>query len=141
MTRSGPSASLRVPVREEADVAVARGTARDLARGEGFPEGRAAAIATAVTEVARNIVVHAGAGEILLHVEERGGRHAIVVVARDESPGIPDVEEAMTDGFSTSDGLGLGLPSARRLMDEFTLVSEVGKGTIVTMTKWAHAAR
>jgi serine/threonine-protein kinase RsbT len=140
VTRSGPSAALRVPVREEADVAVARGRARELARDEGFSEGRAAAVATAVTEVARNIVVHAGAGEILLAVvEERGGRRGIVVVARDESRGIADVEEAMTDGYSTSDGLGLGLPSARRLMDEFTLVSEVGRGTTVTMKKWAHA--
>jgi len=140
VTRSGSRPPLRVPVREEADVAVARGRARALALGEGFPEARAAAVATAVTEVARNIVVHAGAGEILLEAFEEGGRRGILVVASDGSPGIRDVEAALQDGFSTAHGLGLGLPSARRLMDEFTLVSAVGRGTTVIMRKWAHAA-
>jgi serine/threonine-protein kinase RsbT len=131
--------SFRVPVREESDVFLARAAARELALGEGFPDARAAAIATAVTEVAWNIVVHAGAGEVLLAVVEDLGRRGILVVARDEDPGIRDVEEAMRDGFSTAHGLGLGLPSARRLMDEFTLESAIGKGTTVTMKKWAHA--
>lgn len=128
----------RVPIREEADVFVARRRARQLALDEGFPEGGAGAIATAVSEVARNIVVHAGSGEILLGVERDGRRRGVVVVARDEEPGIPDVEAALTDGYSTRRTLGLGLPSARRLMDEFTLVSAVGRGTVVTMKKWVH---
>jgi serine/threonine-protein kinase RsbT len=134
-----PAGAIRVPVREESDVAIARVRARDLARREGFPEGRLGALATAVTEVARNIVVHAGAGEVLLAVVAEGGRRGILVVARDAARGIPDVELAMRDGYSTQGGgLGLGLPSARRLMDEFTLVTAVGEGTTVTMKKWAH---
>jgi serine/threonine-protein kinase RsbT len=135
----GRPGTTRVPVREEADVAIARTRARDLARREGFPEGRVGALATAVTEVARNIIVHAGTGDVLLAVVEERGRRGILVVARDAAHGIPDVELAMRDGYSTrGGGLGLGLPSARRLMDEFTLVSAVGEGTTVTMKKWAH---
>lgn len=128
---------IRVPVREEADVFVARARARELAARQGFPDRRAAALATAVSEVARNIVRHAGAGEVLLEVAREGGRRGVVVVARDEDPGIADVEAAMRDGYSTGGGLGLGLPGARRLMDEFTLESAAGRGTTVTMKKWA----
>jgi serine/threonine-protein kinase RsbT len=105
----------------------------------GFGEAPTEAIATAVTEVARNIVVHAGAGEVLLDVVEERGRRGILVVARDPAPGIASVEDAMKDGWSTSRGLGLGLPSARRLMDEFTIASALGEGTTVTMRKWAQA--
>ena len=130
---------VRVTLREEADVVLARARARELALREGFPENRAAAIATAVSEVAWNIVLHAGVGEILVGVADEGGRRGIVVIARDEEPGIRDVAGAMEDGWSTSRGLGLGLPSARRLMDEFTLVSAIGTGTTITMKKWAHA--
>jgi serine/threonine-protein kinase RsbT len=136
---SGPGAAIRVPVREESDVVVARRAASDLARAAGFSASRAAALATAVTEVAWNIVVHAGDGEIVLDTVEDGGRHGIVVVARDEHPGIVDVEQAMQDGYTTAHGLGLGLPGARRLMDEFALVSALGEGTTVTMKKWVHA--
>lgn len=143
MTRAAPAASsVRVPVRHEADVALARLIARELAVQEGFSPTRAAALATAVSEIAMNIVVHAGAvGEIGLEVVEEGGRRGIVVVARDAGPGIPDVAAAMGDGYSTSHGLGLGLAGARRLVDEFTLVSRVGKGTIVTIGKWAYDLR
>jgi len=136
---SGSREPIRVPIREEADVVVARTRALALALESGFPVGRAAAIATAVSEVARNIVVHAGVGELLLAVVEERGRVGISVVATDDA-GFGDVERAMADGYSTKQGLGLGLPSARRLMDEFALVSAVGKGTTVTMRKWAHDA-
>jgi serine/threonine-protein kinase RsbT len=129
---------LRVPIREEADVGVARRRARALAEAEGFPEGRAGAIATAVSEVARNIVVHAGAGELTLSLLTERGQRALVVIARDEHPGIHDVDMAMVDGYSTRGSLGLGLSSAKRLMDEFTIVSARGEGTTVTMKKWAH---
>lgn len=127
---------LRVAVREEADVAVARARARELALRQGLGEAAAGAVATAVSEVARNIVVHAGEGEIILAAAEEGGRRGVVVVARD-GKGMSDVERAMEDGYSTADGLGLGLPSARRLVDEFTLVSAAGAGTTVTLKKWA----
>lgn len=94
------------------------------------------ALATAVSEIARNMLVHAGGGELFLGSIERAGRVGIVALARDTGPGIADIDEAMRDGFSTGDGLGLGLPSARRLVDEFELSSVVGQGTTVKLTKW-----
>jgi anti-sigma regulatory factor (Ser/Thr protein kinase) len=85
--------------------------------------------------VTRNIVRFAGAGEVVVELIE-GPRRGVQIVARDTGPGISDVEQALTDGYSTCNGLGLGLPGARRLMDEFAIVSEPGRGTTVTMTKW-----
>jgi serine/threonine-protein kinase RsbT len=93
-------------------------------------------IATAISEVARNIVTYAGSGEIVLQVVQRGHRCGILIIARDRGPGIADIERTMADGYSTSRGLGLGLPGSKRLMDEFEIVSRVGKGTEITMTKW-----
>lgn len=139
MTRPAGGGPIRLPVREEPDVALARARARELARGEGFRSGAAGALATAVTEIARNLVVHAGGGDVLLEVVEDRGRRGVLVVARDAGPGIPDMEAAMRDGYSTSGGLGMGLPGARRLMDEFAIRSAPGEGTTVTMKKWAHA--
>lgn len=126
----------RVPVRSEADVITARQEGRALAQELGFTATDQVAITTAISEAARNIVQHAWGGEITLSVAERDERIGIVIVARDRGPGIPDIEKAMEDGFSTVRGLGLGLPGARRLMDEFELTSEVGKGTTLTMKKW-----
>jgi serine/threonine-protein kinase RsbT len=105
--------------------------------GVGASAGELTLIATAISEVARNIVSYAKQGEIVLSLVE-GSRRGIKVVARDQGPGIPDVERAMQDGYSTGGGLGLGLPGAKRLMDGFSIVSEVGKGTTVSMTKWVH---
>jgi serine/threonine-protein kinase RsbT len=136
---SGARSAIRVPVRDPEDVVVARGVASELALAAGFSATRAAALATAVTEIARNIVVHAGEGELVFDAVEDHGRRGIVVVARDEHPGIADVEQAMQDGYTTAHGLGLGLPGARRLVDEFAIVSALGKGTTVTMKKWVHA--
>ena len=92
-------------------------------------------MATAVSEVARNIVKFASSGEVSIELLDRP-RTGIRVVARDTGPGIPDVDRALEDGFSTYEGLGLGLPGARRLMDEFDIVSEQGRGTTISMTKW-----
>lgn len=139
MTWRCQEGAVSVRVREEADVAIARLAAAELAEREGFSPAGAGAITTAVSEVARNLVVHARGGEVVLAAVEEDGRRGIVVVATDGSPGIPDVAAAMKDGYSTAGGLGLGLSSARRLMDEFSLVSTVGKGTTVTMKKWVHA--
>ncbi|MBV9508712.1 MAG: anti-sigma regulatory factor [Caulobacteraceae bacterium] len=102
----------------------------------GFKGSDLTLIATAISEVARNIVVYAQRGEISLRLATGGGRQGIEVVATDEGPGIADLEQAMQDGFSTGRSLGLGLPGARRLMDEFEIASTVGKGTTVTMRKW-----
>jgi serine/threonine-protein kinase RsbT len=125
-----------VPIRADVDVVVARQKIRGLVSDLRFSGGELTLIATAISEVARNIVSYAGNGEIVMRVIQRGQRRGITVVARDRGPGIADIERAMKDGFSTSRGLGLGLPGSKRLMDEFELVSEVGKGTEITMTKW-----
>lgn len=126
---------LRIPIRADADIVAARQGVRELAERLGFSGTDLTVIATAVSEVARNIVRFAGSGEIVVELLEEP-RRGVQVVARDTGPGIPDVEQALTDGFSTYHGLGLGLPGARRLMDEFGVVSEPGRGTTVTMTKW-----
>lgn len=131
--------SARVPIAHEADVAIARLVTRALAAQQGLSPERAAALATAVSEIAMNIVVHASApGALRLTAIEEGGRRGIVVVARDAGPGIADVAAALEDGYSTAHGLGCGLAGARRLVDEFALVSAVGEGTVVTMKTWTH---
>ena len=109
---------------------------RELATELGFSRTDGTLVATAISEVARNIVSHAGEGEIELSPVFEPRRYGLVVVARDSGPGIRDVESAMRDGYSTRGSLGLGLPGARRLMDEFAIDSEPGRGTVVTMKKW-----
>lgn len=126
----------RVQVERDVDIVAARQLGRRLAEEAGFRGSDLTLIATAISEVARNIVSYAERGEILLEQATKDGRRGIVVVAQDNGPGIADLELAMQDGFSTGKSLGLGLPGARRLMDEFEIVSEVGKGTTVTMRKW-----
>jgi len=125
-----------VPIRADVDVVVARQKIRGLVSDLRFSGSELTLIATAISEVARNIVSYARNGEVVMRVIQRGQRRGITVVARDRGPGIADIERAMKDGFSTSRGLGLGLPGSKRLMDEFELVSEVGRGTEITMTKW-----
>jgi serine/threonine-protein kinase RsbT len=128
----------RVSIQRDADIVTARQEGRQLALAAGFSGSDLTLIATAISEVARNILVYAEKGEILLGVQEAGGRRCVVVIATDAGPGIADIELALRDGYSTGKSLGLGLPGARRLMDEFDIVSEVGAGTVVTMRKWAR---
>lgn len=125
---------LRIPV--TADVVTARQRGRELAAQAGFSSGDQTVIAAAISEIARNILNYAKRGEVLLSVETNGDKQGVVIVARDQGPGIPDVDRALEDGYSTSGGLGLGLPGARRLMDDFNVSSKVGQGTTVTMKKW-----
>jgi serine/threonine-protein kinase RsbT len=127
---------VRVEVSSDADVVAAREKGRELSARLGFSSIDLTLIVTAISEVARNILLYAEKGEILLRLED-DGHPGIVVVATDEGPGIPDVELAMRDSYSTGNGLGLGLPGARRLMDEFVIQSEVAKGTTIVMKKWA----
>ena len=124
-----------IPIHADADIVAARQAARELASRLGFSRTDLTVIATAVSEVARNIVRFAGVGQIAVELLDRP-RRGVQIVARDTGPGIFDVEQALSDGYSTYHGLGLGLPGARRLMDEFAVVTEVGRGTTVTMTKW-----
>jgi serine/threonine-protein kinase RsbT len=125
-----------VPVDRDVDIVSARQKGRELASQCGLPSTSLAVVATAISELARNIVCYAGRGEIILRLVDDHGKRGIEVVAADDGPGIPDVALAMQDGYSTSGGLGLGLPGVRRLMDEFEIVSEFGKGTTVTVRKW-----
>ena len=105
----------------------------------GFSSTDLTLLATAISEVARNITTYAGEGEVLLRVLHDGGRAGIEVVASDQGPGITDVELAMQDGYTTGNGLGLGLPGTRRLVDEFELDTEPGSGTRIRLVKWTRA--
>lgn len=116
---------------------MARQTGRALAAQLGFSSADQTLIATAISEMARNILVYATSGEILLRAEQ-DGRPGIAIIARDEGPGIPDIERALQNGYSTSGSLGVGLPGTKRIMDEFSIISEAGKGTTVTMKKWKY---
>ena len=126
---------VRIGIGADADIVAARQAAREMAARVGFSGTDLTIIATAVSEVARNIVRFAGHGEVTLELLQEP-RPGLLVVARDSGPGIADVQQAVQDGYSTYQGLGLGLPGAKRLMDEFGIVSEPGQGTTVTMTKW-----
>jgi serine/threonine-protein kinase RsbT len=128
---------LRVAIASDDDVVAARQAGRQLAETLGLPPIDLTLVATAISEVARNITAYAGRGEIVVRAVEDGRRRGIEVLARDRGPGIPDLELALRDGYTTGGGLGLGLPGARRLMDEFAIASRPGGGTTVTMTKWA----
>jgi serine/threonine-protein kinase RsbT len=114
----------------------ARQKGRALATRLGFSSGDATIVATAISELARNIVLYADHGEIVLKPVDRGTHVGLIITARDEGEGIPDIRQAMQDGYSTSGRLGVGLPGVKRLMDEFEIASEVGKGTVVTVKKW-----
>lgn len=125
-----------IPIRSDRDIVAARRTGRALAGQLGFNSTEAVLIATAISELARNIFQYAGHGEIELTRLTRDERDGISLVARDQGPGIMNIALAMQDGFSTSGGLGLGLPGVKRLLDEFAVVSEPGRGTTITGRKW-----
>jgi serine/threonine-protein kinase RsbT len=131
---------VRVPVQSDADVVSARTHGRELAAQAGFSATELTIIATAISEIARNIVMFAERGEVVVSLVGENSRQGVSVVARDVGPGIPDLERALTDGYSGYGGMGLGLPGSRRLMDEFEITTEVDKGTTVTMTKWRRDA-
>jgi len=127
---------LTVPIRSEADLVTARLRGREIASVLHFSSSELTLIATAISEVTRNILTYAGNGELSLRLIKQAQKMGVLIVARDRGPGIADLAAAMQDGFSTSGSLGLGLPGSKRLMDEFAVASEVGQGTTVTMTKW-----
>jgi serine/threonine-protein kinase RsbT len=126
----------RIPINSASDIVTARQKGRLLATELGFIGSDLTMIATAISEVARNIIDHAKEGEIVLGPTNHGSKHGICIIARDDGPGIRDVIQAMRYGFSTRNGLGVGLPGAKWLMDDFCIYSKVGKGTTVTMKKW-----
>jgi serine/threonine-protein kinase RsbT len=129
----------RIAIESDADVVTARQRARQLAIGLEMPSTDQTLLATAISEVARNITAYAKRGEVSLElVRDGAGRRGIRVVAHDDGPGIADLERALTDGYTTGGGLGLGLPGARRLVDEFDIETAPGQGTTVTLIKWTR---
>ena len=130
---------VRVRITTDEDIVTARQEGRRLSAGLGFSSTDLTLIATAISEVARNIRLYAGEGQVLLSLVREGSREGIVVVARDKGPGIANLELAMQDGYSSGGSSGLGLPGARRLMDEFDIRSRLGEGVTVTMKKWSPA--
>ncbi|HEY4279328.1 MAG TPA: ATP-binding protein [Conexibacter sp.] len=129
---------MRVAITSDEDVIAARVAGRRLAEEAGLEATDLTLLATAISEVARNITAYAGSGEIVVRQVEGRGRRGIEVVARDEGPGIDDLDAALQDGYTTGGGLGLGLPGARRLMDEFAIESVIGSGTTIVMKKWGQ---
>jgi len=127
---------VHVRIQNSADIVSARQQGRSLAAQVGFSHSNLTIIATAISEVARNIVEYAKEGEVIITLINDASKKGVEIVASDNGPGIADVSTVMRDGYSTGKGLGIGLPGARRLMDEFAIASAVGTGTIVTMKKW-----
>lgn len=128
---------MRIEIRSDDDIITSRGVAKALAREMGFGLVDQTKIATAISELTRNIVKYAGEGLLLLTEIEGGPKgRGLEIICEDRGPGIEDIEQAMTDGFSTGDGLGMGLSGAKRLMDEFAVTSEQGKGVRVVARKW-----
>jgi serine/threonine-protein kinase RsbT len=131
-----PALDTRLEIRSTIDIVTARQQGREMAMELGFAGSEITLIAAAISEIARNILDHAKRGEITFSVTTRQGRQCLQIVAQDQGPGIADVQRAMQYGYSTRGGLGVGLPGAKWLMDEFEIESQLGQGTKVTMRKW-----
>ncbi|MGZ4510865.1 MAG: anti-sigma regulatory factor [Mycobacterium sp.] len=130
------AADIVVDIDNSDDIVEARKAGHQLALDLGFSLTDVTMIATAISEIARNITSYARRGAVRVYVADRDGRKALVVRAEDQGPGIADIERAMEDGYSTGRGLGMGLPGARRLMDRLFVESALGRGTVVEMWKW-----
>ena len=128
-----------IAIESDADVVTARQRAREMAGELELTSTDQTLLATAISEVARNITTYAVRGEVELKlVRDDNGRAGIQVIARDQGPGIEDLDLALQDGYTSGEGLGLGLPGARRLVDDFEIVSAPGQGTTVTMVMWSR---
>jgi serine/threonine-protein kinase RsbT len=126
----------RVLVEAEGDIVTVRRTVRDAAKEIGFGVTDVTRIVTAASELTRNIYLYAGSGEVRWQALNAGRKRGIELIFADQGPGIEDLELAMEEGYTTSGGLGLGLPGAKRLMDEMEIETELGRGTTVTVRKW-----
>ena len=125
-----------VSINNSEDIILARQIAREMAKELGFGLADQTRITTAVSELSRNIYTFAGTGRVVVKALSESAKKGMEIIAEDRGPGIPDIELAMQDGYATSKGLGQGLPGTKRLMDEFEIKSEMGKGTTVTIRKW-----
>ena len=124
-------------MREVGDIVAVRQQTRQWAGEVGLSLVDQTKIVTAASELARNVVVYGGGGSVRLELLENGVRKGLRLVFADQGPGIPDVEKALQDGFTTGGGLGLGLGGARRLVNEFVIDSAVGRGTTITIARWS----
>jgi serine/threonine-protein kinase RsbT len=131
-----PALDIRLEIRSTIDIVTARQQGRELAMELGFTGSEITLIAAAISEIARNILDHAKRGEVTFSVAARNGQRCLQIIAQDQGPGIADIQRAMQYGYSTRGGLGVGLPGAKWLMDEFDIESVVGQGTKITMRKW-----
>ena len=138
MTEPAPAPDVRVPVASDIDIVSARQQGRALAMRLGFSSSDATMVATAISELARNIVLYARRCEIILAAVVNSEHRGLVITACDDGDGIADIRQALQDGYSTSGRMGVGLPGVKRLMDEFEISSTVGKGTIVSVKKWGR---
>lgn len=127
-----------IEIQTEWDIVAARQLGRNEAKSTGFGTVDQARITTAISELARNIYLYAGKGRIEIESIKVGQRAGLLIIASDEGPGISDLQKVMEDGYTTSGGLGAGMPGVKRLMDDFQIETEVGTGTTITATKWLH---
>jgi serine/threonine-protein kinase RsbT len=134
-SRSLP-AEVRIRIEKLDDIVAARRRGRQMAGHLGFSNCDLTLIATAISEIARNSVEYANGGDVVLTSINEGPKKGLKIVVSDQGPGIANISTVMRDGYSSGDGLGIGLPGARRLVDDFEIFSELGKGTTVTMKKW-----
>ncbi len=132
------TSTTELPVVTEADVVTVRRRVRELGQRNGLDSFATVAITTAVSELARNVLVHAKRGTVMIEELEFNSRRGVRIVFRDQGPGIPDIDRVLAGGFSTAKSLGLGVSGSKRLVDEFLIESQVGQGTVVTVTKWAR---
>jgi serine/threonine-protein kinase RsbT len=130
---------IRIAIESDEDVLKARQQGRNLGQSLDLSATDLTLLATAISEIARNITAYATHGYISMRLVEEDERRGIEVLAKDQGPGIPDIAAALSDGYSTGRGMGLGLPGARRLMDHFEIDSRVGEGTRVRMIKWSRS--
>jgi serine/threonine-protein kinase RsbT len=129
---------IRVQITSESDIVAARQEGRALGSTLGFSSSELTVIATAISEIARNIVKYARDGQITFSLVGSVPRRGLMIVAEDNGPGIADISLALQDGYSPSKSLGVGLPGAKRLMDDFEIDTELGKGTVIKMIKWKN---
>lgn len=129
---------VQIPIATDLDIVISRQKGREIAKKLGFGSIDQALIVTAISELTRNILTYAKKGLLIIQIIEERGCLGILVISSDDGPGIENIELALQDGYSTTNSLGLGLPGVRRLMDDFEIQSEFGKGTTITAKKWIN---
>ncbi|WHH61368.1 anti-sigma regulatory factor [Petroclostridium sp. X23] len=125
-----------IHIKDEKDIVIARQRAREAAKNMKFSITDQTRIITAVSELSRNIYEYASTGTVTIEIVSNSTKRGLMISFHDEGPGIPDVEKALSEGYTTGKGMGLGLPGSKRLMDDFSITSQPGKGTKIIIKKW-----